>query len=149
MKSRALAFITGIILVTGCEKSVTHETASHASAQPVGLLEIAMKDSPDRIKRDAQGNVIELDLRGLPLSDHFVQSLLSPDLKWLQKFSISGEWITDQTISALSSNQPFPIYREIVFENTSIPSPEDHTWVKEYRRQHRTKLVFVSKENKT
>ena len=144
--SWTMALITAFAL-GGCDK---HEGQSRkpAEAKEISLVEIAVKDSQGRITKDAQGNVVEIDFRGIPLSDAFVRKLLEPELKWLQKFSVSGQMITDQTITSLSSSAPFPIYREIVFEDTSIQDPEGHPWVKSYREAHSgTKLTFKEIES--
>lgn len=128
--------------VCGCEQRKLQPPQSDG-AKETSLVEIALKDSPKRVVKDALGNIVEIDFRGIPLSDQFVRLLLAPELKSLQKFSVSGEMITEQTMGRLSDPESFPPYREIVFEDTSIRNPEGHVWVTRYREIHRgTTLTF-------
>ena len=140
MKNLIAVMLICSLLLSSCNKPngvVNSQSLANAKAS---LAAIAAADSPNRIIKDAQGNIIELDLVGLGLSDQFVKSLLAPELASLQKFSVSGEMITDQTMTRLLDNDPYPHFREIVFEDTGIV--EDHPWVKQYRESHSTKLTF-------
>ena len=129
------------IFLTGCNRS-KQVLDSEKPKAPKSLVEIATEAGKERIIYDAQGNVVELDLRGLLISDAFVENLKAQDLRHLQVLKVSGAFITDQTINRLHG-QPIKL-RQIVFEATSIKDPESHPWVRQYREDTGTEVVFTN-----
>ena len=108
------------------------------------LVQIANADSPSRVVRDAQGNVVELDLIGLGISDAFAVDLKLPELSSLQKLSVSGEWITPHFFDRLVLFDNPPL-RELVLVDTAVPP--DHEWVDKFRRKfNTTSLTFLGPE---
>jgi hypothetical protein len=135
--------VLSTLMMSACGHKEQQPPASPSAGSKKSIVELATMASPDRIIRDAQGNIIEIDLVGLSLSDQFVDSLLTQELRSLQKLSVSGKMITPQTINALMRSVPYPVFREIVFRDTNIP--EGHIWVAQYREQRQgTKLTFVT-----
>ena len=145
MRKHFALIATAVLVFGSCDKKrdVALETRASRSETELTLVELAIEDSADRITRDIQGNIVEVDLTDLAVSDEFVPSLLDTELKSLQKLTVSGELITPKTISRLLDSDPFPVFREIVFVGTAVP--ENHIWVAQYQERFpSTKLTFQS-----
>jgi hypothetical protein len=132
------------LLLAACD-SAKKQGVSTRQEEPRSLVEIAKDAGKERLIYDAQGNVVEMDLRGLLISDAFVEGLRADDLRHLQVVKLSGEFITDDTVNRLHG-QPINL-RRIVFEGTSIRDPENHPWVRQLREDTGTELVFIGRPN--
>lgn len=130
------------LFLAACDSKKQQAVPSQQAARR-SLVEIAKEAGNERLIYDAQGNVVEMDLRGILVSDAFVESLRADDLRSLQVLKLSGEFITDNTINRLHG-QPIDL-RRIVFEGTSIKDPENHPWVRQLREDTGTELIFISK----